>query len=105
MTDSEVTEVVRFLSLHAIGRRPAAQAQFLCWCGRLRPDGIALCQVGAVWAPTREGAEDMEVTTLGIDLARCVLQLHGVDRDGAIVLQRKVRRAFRSTFSVNAIPA
>ena len=34
----------------------------------------------------------MEITTLGIDLAKSVFQLHGVDRDGAIVLQKKVRR-------------
>ena len=35
----------------------------------------------------------MEITTLGIDLAKSVFQLHGVDGDGAVVLQRKVRRA------------
>ena len=35
----------------------------------------------------------MEITTLGIDLAKSVFQLHGVDEDGAVVLQRKVRRA------------
>ncbi|MBD3679418.1 MAG: IS110 family transposase, partial [Rhodobacteraceae bacterium] len=34
----------------------------------------------------------MEITTLGIDLAKSVFQLHGVDRNGAVVLQRKVRR-------------
>ena len=35
----------------------------------------------------------MEITALGVDLANSVFQLHGVDRDGAIVLQKKVRRA------------
>ena len=35
----------------------------------------------------------MEITTLGIDLAKSVFQLHGVDRDGVIVLQKKVRRS------------
>jgi transposase len=35
----------------------------------------------------------MEITTLGIDLAKSVFQLHGVDAEGAIVLQKKVRRA------------
>jgi transposase len=34
----------------------------------------------------------MEITTLGIDLAKSVFQLHGVDRDGVAVLQKKVRR-------------
>ena len=34
----------------------------------------------------------MEITTLGIDLAKSVFQLHGVDKDGAVVLQKKLRR-------------
>ena len=35
----------------------------------------------------------MEIRTLGIDLAKSVFQLHGVDEDGTIVLQKKVRRS------------
>jgi len=34
----------------------------------------------------------MEITTLGIDLAKSVFQLHGVDANGAVVLQKKLRR-------------
>ena len=34
----------------------------------------------------------MDITTLGIDLAKSVFQLHGVDAQGAIVLQKKLRR-------------
>lgn len=34
----------------------------------------------------------MEITTLGIDLAKSVFQFHGVDANGAVVLQRKLRR-------------
>ena len=34
----------------------------------------------------------MEITTLGIDLAKSVFQLHGVGADDAVVLQRKLRR-------------
>ena len=34
----------------------------------------------------------MNITTLGIDLAKSVFQLHGVDADGAVVLQKKLRR-------------
>jgi transposase len=34
----------------------------------------------------------MEIRTLGIDLAKSVFQLHGVDADGAVVLQKKLRR-------------
>jgi transposase len=34
-----------------------------------------------------------DITTLGIDLAKEVFQLHGVDGAGATVVRRKVRRA------------
>jgi hypothetical protein len=34
----------------------------------------------------------MEITTLGIDLARSVFQRHGVNEDGVVVLQEKLRR-------------
>ena len=34
----------------------------------------------------------MHVTTLGIDLAKSVFQLHGVDAGGAVVFQKKLRR-------------
>lgn len=33
-----------------------------------------------------------KVTTLGIDLAKAVFQLHGVDEQGKVVLRRVVRR-------------
>ena len=34
----------------------------------------------------------MTITTLGIDIAKSVFQLHGVDADGAVILQKKLRR-------------
>jgi len=34
----------------------------------------------------------MQITTLGIDLAKSVFQLHGVDAGGAVVLRKKLRR-------------
>ena len=35
----------------------------------------------------------MRITTLGIDLAKSVFQLHGVDAVGTVVLQKKLRRS------------
>jgi transposase len=35
----------------------------------------------------------MEITTLGIDLAKSVFQLHAIGADGTVVLQKKLRRA------------
>jgi len=34
----------------------------------------------------------MEITALGVDLAKSVFQLHGVDVSGTVVLQKKLRR-------------
>lgn len=34
-----------------------------------------------------------EITTIGLDLAKSVFQLHGVDTDGTVVLRRQLRRA------------
>ena len=34
----------------------------------------------------------MDITTLGIDIAKSVFQLHGIDADGAVVVQKKLRR-------------
>ena len=34
----------------------------------------------------------MEITTIGLDLAKSVFQLHAVDADGTVVLRKKVRR-------------
>ena len=42
--------------------------------------------------PTKEGAGHMKIRTLGIDIAKSVFQLHGVDEEGTVVLQKKFRR-------------
>ena len=34
----------------------------------------------------------MDMTILGIDIAKSVFQLHGIDADGAVVAQKKLRR-------------
>ncbi len=34
-----------------------------------------------------------EITTIGVDLAQCVFQLHGVDETGKTVLRLQVRRS------------
>ena len=40
----------------------------------------------------------MNITTLGIDIAKSVFQLHGVDADGVACLQKKLRRGAVLTF-------
>jgi transposase len=52
-----------------------------------------MCHAGTVLNQQMEGAMHMTVTTLGIDIAKSVFQLHGVDLDGTIVLQSNLRRS------------
>ena len=35
----------------------------------------------------------MNVTTIGIDLAKSVFQLHGIDADGEVIFRKKLRRS------------
>ena len=40
-----------------------------------------------------------EVTTIGLDLAKHVFQVHGVDASGAVVLRKQLRRGQVVAFS------
>ena len=52
-------------------------------------NGIAVCQSGGVYQPLEQtGASDMKVTTVGIDLAKNVFQLHGVNEFGKACRRR-----------------
>ena len=46
----------------------------------------------------------MEITTIGLDLAKQVFQVHGVDEAGHVVVQRRLRRAQVITYFA-ALPA
>lgn len=46
----------------------------------------------------------MRITTLGIDLAKSVFQLHGVNEAGEVVLRRQLRRAALLAF-LSELPA
>ena len=35
----------------------------------------------------------MQISTVGIDLAKRVFQIHGVDQDGNVLLRKQLRRA------------
>ena len=42
----------------------------------------------------REPSE-MNATTIGLDIAKNVFQVHGVDAEGAVVIRRQLRRRAR----------
>ena len=46
----------------------------------------------------------MNVTTIGIDLAKSVFQVHGVDKDGKMVIQKRLRRSKVLEFFVQLPP-
>lgn len=46
----------------------------------------------------------MKITTVGIDLAKNVFQVHGVDEHGKAVLRKQLRRDQVTTFFVNLPP-
>ena len=41
-----------------------------------------------------------EVSTIGLDIAKSVFQIHGVDVDGTVVIRRRVIRAGVGCFSL-----
>ena len=55
--------------------------------------GIEMCPVGCCEDSQQEAPSIDNVTTLGIDLAKSVFQLHGVDARGKVLLRRQLRRS------------
>jgi hypothetical protein len=53
-------------------------------------DGIDVPRVEAVSDPEHGGS--MQVTTIGLDIAKNTFQVHGIDRHGQPVLKRKLSR-------------
>ncbi len=52
-----------------------------------------MCQSDGSVINTRKEPSKMQVSTIGLDLAKQVFQVHGVDAAGAVVLRRWLRRS------------
>ena len=51
--------------------------------------------VGAVKAPTIRRSQVLQtITTIGLDIAKSVFQVHGVDNDGKVVIRRQLKRRY-----------
>ncbi len=46
----------------------------------------------------------MQVVRIGLDLAKYVFEVHGVDGDGKVVIRKTLRRGSVSTFFANLPP-
>src|SRR5262249_50868319 len=58
------------------------------WMAPLRHLSAKLLSDSSEWEPSMG-----EITTIGLDLAKHVFQVHGVDAEGATVLRKQLRRA------------
>ena len=71
------------------------------WMAPLRHLGAKM-PVGQKPPANREASMN-EITTIGLDLAKHVFQVHGVDAAGATVLRKQLRRAQVLAFSTAAL--
>jgi transposase len=46
----------------------------------------------------------MNITTIGLDLAKNVFQVHGVTEQGKVVLRKKLRRSDMAKFFATLVP-
>lgn len=51
-----------------------------------------------------EGSVIMKITTIGIDLAKSVFQVHGIDASGKAVLRKQLKRDQMASFFINLAP-
>jgi transposase len=64
-----------------------------------------MCQSGSVNQPLDpKGESTMKITTVGIDLAKNVFQIHGIDQHGKAVLKKQLKRSQMAPFFVNLPP-
>jgi transposase len=70
--------------------RIAYRLDLMVWTAPERHLGA---RVMGVVANTRKEPSDMQVTTIGLDLAKQVFQVHCIDAEGVVVLRRRLRRS------------
>src|SRR3982751_5967260 len=78
-------ELARLASLHPVATRRLPRVQ------GGRPPTALVCQSGGVEHHSREASMN-QVSTVGLDLAKYIFQLHGADSTGAVVFRKKLRR-------------
>lgn len=69
--------------------------------GWTAPAAASLCAKGGPSEVHKGEPSDMQVTTIGLDLAKNVLQLHGVDAHGRVVLRKRLARSRLLAFCAN----
>jgi hypothetical protein len=68
------------------------------------PETASKCQSGNCDDPLTERGDKMQITTVGLDLAKNVIQLHAVNRHGKAILKKSLRRNQVLPFFANLTP-
>ncbi len=63
-----------------------------------------MCQTGSVINQTKMGESEMKLKRVGVDLAKQVFQVHGVDAQERVVVRRQIRRGQLLAFFRNLEP-
>src|SRR3954467_1399969 len=79
-------ELARLASLQRVPTRHLQRVQ------GGRPPTVLVCQSGGVEHHSREASMG-QVSTIGLDLAKSVFQVHGADASGAVVVRKRLRRS------------
>src|SRR3954464_5774884 len=66
------------------------------------PDGLCVPEWGC-WRPLEEASMN-QVSTVGLDLAKYIFQLHGAASAGAVVFRKKLRRGQLLAFLASLPP-
>jgi transposase len=61
-------------------------------------------KVGVVEDPPFGGANMQAVTTIGLDIAKSVFQVHGIDAEGRVIIRRQLRRRYVLAFFEKLAP-
>src|SRR5262249_14725186 len=66
---------------------------------------MSAMDVGAVEAPTIRRSQVMQaITTIGLDIAKSVFQVHGVDAQGNVIVRRQLKRRYVLAFFQKLTP-
>src|SRR5208282_6228278 len=67
--------------------------------------GIKRAKVEVLWQPLKpRGGIKMNITTVGVDLAKTLFQLHGVNGRGKAIVRKQLKRTELSKFFMNLPP-
>jgi hypothetical protein len=61
-------------------------------------------KVGVVEDPRFGGANMQAVTTIGLDIAKSVFQVHGIDAEGQVIIRRQLKRRYVLAFFEKLAP-